>query len=104
MNIQVSWIVIFFLVIIDILLIIWIVKVKSYIKSIQSNESVIAPVYYCDFYQDPTSGELEPGSPCYVTENGSQNKMVAYRYDSNGNIQCQNTRVSNNIVLDDFSY
>lgn len=99
MDIPVSWIVVLFLMIVDILLIFWIVKVKSFIKSVQSNESVMAPVYYCDFYEDPETGNLEPGSLCYVSSPGDGNKMVAYRYDSDGNVQCQNTRISDNIIV-----
>ena len=101
MGISVTWIAVILFMILDLLLLLWIGKVKTNISNIQSNESTTCPLYYCDFYTDPSSGNQMPGSLCYINETGSGNNMVAYRYTENGSYECQKTRVSDNIILTD---
>lgn len=103
-SISVAWIAVVLFILLDIFLIYWIGKVKANITNIQSNESTMAPLYFCDFYTDPTTGNQEPGSLCYIEEPGGGNQMVAYRYTDDNNFECQKTRVSNNIILTDQTW
>lgn len=101
MGISVAWVAVILFIILDLFILYWIGKVKTNITNIQSNESTIAPVYFCDFYIDPETGNQEPGSLCYTNEIGNGNQMVAYRYTDGQNYECQKIRISNNIILTD---
>lgn len=94
------------LAIIDLLIIYWIVTINNKITTYQSSESPICPVYFCDEFTNPSTGELNPGSYCYVTTTGQNNVMVAYRYtdSSNNDYQCQKYPISDNIILTDQKY
>lgn len=100
---SIAWIAVILFMILDLLLLYWIGTVKTNITNIQSNESVISPLYFCDFYTDPTTNQQEPGSLCYVNDSDSINQMVAYRYTDSG-YECQKTRISNNIVMSGYDW
>lgn len=89
------------LLIIDLLIIYWIITVNNKIKTFQSSESPICPVYFCDEIINPSTGELQPGSFCYSTTSGQDNVMVAYRYKDSSNTEymCQKYPISDNIIL-----
>jgi hypothetical protein len=88
----------------DLLIIYWIYNLRVSISNLQASESIICPCYFVDQYTDPTTGELMPGSPCYVSVPGSGNLMVAYRYNSDGTLECQNYRISDNVIITGVTY
>lgn len=100
-----AWLCIIILIIVDFFFLGWIYNVNNAIKTIENTESTICPIYFCDFYTDPQTGNLEPGSLCYNNLNNdiSQNTgtMVAYRYTNSDktSYSCQKTYVQNNIVI-----
>lgn len=98
------WFCIIMLIFVDLFFISWIYTLNKSIKKIQSKESPLCPLYFCDFYTDPSTGSLQPGSYCYnnlnsdITKNTGQ--MLAYRYTNSDKTtySCQNTLLESNIV------
>lgn len=84
----------------DVVILLWILQIVNYINNFQSQESTLCPVYFCDQYTDPSTGELEPGSLCYVNTPGADNLMVAYRYTNSSTYECQKYSVNDNIITD----
>lgn len=64
-----------------------------------NSESSNCPVYFCDQFYNPTNGNIETGSYCYSNTPSKENKMVAYRYDTNGNIECQKYNLGDNVIV-----
>ena len=89
---NVGIIVVIILVFVLIVEIFWIVSINNNINTYLNSENTICPRYYC--YK----------SYCTDTSSGGTGQYVAYRYDSNKNIQCQNYTLPYNVVVPDYSY
>ena len=96
--ISVSIITIVLFIILDFFVFYWIYKTRDSINKIKATESTLCPVYFCDFYENPITSELEPGSYCYSKIPGKGDRMVAYRYND-GEYECQELMISDNIPL-----
>lgn len=76
------------------------------INNYEQEESPICPVYFCDQYIDPTTGDLEPGSLCYINTPGVNNLMTGYRYTNSDNseYECQQYKINNNVIIENQNY
>ena len=76
---------------------------KKNLNTCRNSESGVCPSYYCNYNSITNTG----GSPCiikYTTKDSDGNTIlgpdVAFRFDKNGNIQCQNYTLNYNILTD----
>lgn len=91
-------------ILVDLVILYWINTTLTKINKFQSHESSICPIYYCDQYANPSTGNLEPGSLCYSDTSSSNNIMTAYRYTNGNNYECQKYLVSDNVVIPSENY
>ena len=88
--------------------IVWYVIINDQLIQCRNSESNLCPVFYCGNIRKEGSMYGKPGTKC-VNDNSTEQEIRdlsyrAYRYDKDGNLQCQNYNMPLNVINPEFDF